>query len=173
MGRPSADVQTYSLVEGVQRAEAAGGRAPRAREAIGPVGCASVLADHGSRRGRPGIFGYWVLEKPGVINPSQTLTEFHADGTYVIHDTANGQSGTYEAINGNWSLTSNTSESPRRDSVPTWITADGQVSHEADDNGYIAQYNKDMEAAPVACRSHRAQLASDRPLCSLWLRAGR
>jgi hypothetical protein len=106
-----------------------------------------VLADHGSRRGRPGIVGYWVLEKPGVINPSQTLTEFHADGTYVIRDTANGQSGTYEAINGNWSLTSNTSESPRRDSVPTWITADGQVSHEADDNGYIAQYNKDMEAA--------------------------
>ena len=55
------------------------------------------------------IVGYWVLQKPGVINPSQTLVEFHADATYTIHDAANGQTGTYVAAEGRWSLASQTS----------------------------------------------------------------
>lgn len=41
---------------------------------------------------------------------------------------------------------SGVSQTPTRSSVPTWITADGKVRHE-DDNEYIAQYNRDMEAA--------------------------
>lgn len=72
----------------------------------------------------PAIVGYWELQKPGVINPSRTLVEFHADGAYEIHDAVMVQTGTYEAEDGEFSLTSR-SGAAWRDRGGYTLSADG------------------------------------------------